>query len=158
MEFALLNLPLEIICNILLYLTPDETSKFARTSRTSSRIFKFDFDRIINRVISEWFVLIFKCPRCNAAIRGGSEVTSVILVGSEEKLYRTCRKCYHQLRKESMKTLNDLLIKYRSDRDQPSIKRRLAYLGMRRYQSSCNMPGKKDLYFMQNIVKKICAT
>ena len=159
MEHSLLTLPLETICQVLIHLTPHETLQFAKTSRLSSKIFNFDLQRIINQVIAEWSVLIFKCHKCKRAVRGGSEVTTTILSGMppEEHLLRTCRKCYRGVRRDSMKELYQLLVTYRNDRDHDSLYRRLAYLGINRYQNSSNYPRKKDLDFMQTIVKQLFA-
>lgn len=157
LDTKLLGLPLETICHILYYLSPHDTSQFARVSKISAKIFKFDIKRTINLVINEWSVFLFSCPRCGFIYRAGSEVTSTILTKEpfQEQTYRSCRSCYYKIRKETMKMLNSMLIDYRSNRDHPTKFRRMAFIGICRYQTSGKYPRKKDLDFMKNVAKQI---
>jgi hypothetical protein len=157
---GILDLPLETVCNILIYLSPMETLTFAKTSRCSLNIFYFNLSRIIDQLLNEWHILIFKCPRCGLCIRNGGQVSiSTLSIPSDgrvkEELTSVCRKCFLAVRKESMSRLYSLLVRYRSDRDHSSEYRHLAYEGMCRYQSGGRYPRKKDYEFMKNIVTRI---
>jgi hypothetical protein len=54
-----------------------------------------------------------------------------------------------------MKRLYSFLVEYRKNRDHDTKYRRMAYQGISRYANSGRYPRKKDLNFMQSIVKQL---
>ena len=154
----LLDLPIELICNTLSYLSLQDISFFARTSKRSLKVFKFDFKRIILQAITQWEPFLFICPACGKAARMGSEKRTRIFQPESAEIEKdvvTCKPCYFLFRKDAMKVMNSFLVSYRENRDSPSLYRSMAFKGILRYAKSKRYPRKRDFEFMKSIVKKI---
>jgi len=146
----MISLPLEVLCHIFSYLSPHHSYQLCLTSRSLSRAFYCNIDAILKKVIEEFGCLIFECPQCKAVVRGGAEITSVVVVifddgVMEEKLYRTCKKCRRHIKKNH-KCMEQMLEKYYNDDTKESKFRKIAYAGL---------SNGGDTNFVMNVVKVV---